>query len=1561
MLRSTPGLFWLALLLIVAPLLHVGWVLSSGEQDSDSLLFALLPERVYDVEVAMRLQDAAADGVMRTYLPVGSERQDVLAEQVLYGPGPTLLENDASGRLATWRGDAFANASAEMAVRYAFQVRVRGLKVDLDDLPPVAGRVRRAHLPFLEPTADVQSDSPEILDALQQIGAAPDSIALLTRIQLIFDEISSFRPAPFKGTTDALTTLRLREASCNGRSRSMVAMLRNIGVPARLVGGLILTNGTKKTSHQWLEAHLGGVWVPFDALNGHFGSLPANYLRMYTGDQPMFRHSSGLPFDYSYAIASRLSLPQEGLSAHQVWRAFDQAGIPVSLLRFLLLMPIGAVIVALLRNVVGMQTFGLFLPALLAVSMRETGFAIGAGAFVLVIGLVALLHPLLERWRLMYTPRLVILLIAVVALFLGISALGVHLGQTQFAYITLFPIVIVAITAERLARKWEEWGAKLALWTALQTLVVVGIAYIAMGSLLLEAMLLAFPTLYLVLVGTMLFMGRWTGVRVSEWFRFRRVEGQALGMNARNVMGVFRGNSSQAIAIANDKIATKTMLAAAGVPVSPQRGVFPSVLSLEGLRTALDRPVALKPAAGRGGGGILLIQPDPDDSGFVNIHGKPVAWSEIIQHATEIIHGRFSFGDEDVLLVEDLLVPHPEIAALHGKGIADFRFIFERHNLLMAMLRLPTAASDGKANLHAGGVGASVDLATGRLGVVVGKQGVSDRHPDGQQVKDVAVPEWEALLAVARQAAAISPLGFVGVDLVLDANLGPVVLEWNARPGLEIQNVHAQPLQLDATEAIRPPRPWGIVAVFMLLFSVLMYTDAVLFQQWAAAADVQWQVSDAAGSAGFWQWQTAEDSLRVEEQGEPSAMLTVVRAAEQRKDWRQAAVGWEQLVNAEPNLVHWSGLARARMRTKSWSDALEAYDAVLALDSMRHSAWVNSGIALSHLQRPSSSAKRYQRAQAIEPTKMSAWINEGIAWVRAEEFEKALAPLRHVVERSAGEDRAKALIYLGQAWLGLGDREQAEESFREAITLKPDSELARVGLASLQKDPEEGLRLVDQVLRLHPSSSLAYAVQARFHVAVGAMAKAESAWQRALDLDPENEELLRELADFYLSQGRSEEASALLNSGEGDEQLEDGPSEWFIRGKLASDQGRDAEAVGHYERALALSAGEMAAAWLNQGVVYRRMGQTRNALASYRSAALAREPYPEAWYNMALAFVELAQLDSAVWAYRQCITQDPNMVNAHYNLGVLYSEQGNADQAIAAWHSAVRTDPGMRKAWFNLGVNLRRAGRPEEAVAAYDSLLVRYPKDERAWFNRGIALKDLGDVEGALASYRAALEADPNYVSAWMNFGSTQADLGDYAAAASAFREAAERDPGSPEARFNLGLQLKRLGETDEAVFAFEQSAQLDVTYDRPRNMLLELYAEAGDERNRLRIENDGLPLDSVLSWGGDSIYEYGRALHRADWQQRAVGKYDLAMAEGKIGPWPQYWKAKAMEEMGDNSLAIDGYLNLLANVPDFKFGLYRCAMLLGEVGQQAEAQEMWRELENLHPEFAQEKWEDKP
>lgn len=1566
MFKARKAVFWIALLCTVLPLLRVSWVFLQEAEAGRSAWHGLLPELVYDVELNMELMDAEASSTMRTFLPVNSERQTVLEEATVEGPGAESIETSDAGRLATWSGRNFPNPAMEMSVRHRFRMRMQTLVVDLSTLPDEIGRVRPSHRVHLEPTDVVQSASEEIRDRLISLGALSDTLTLLNRLDLVFEDVQGLRKAPFKGTTDALTALRLGEASCNGRSRLMVAMLRHLGVPARLVGGLILEGGTKQTSHQWLEAHLGGHWVPFDALNGHFGMLPANYLKLYLGDEGLFRHSAGLPFNYSFTISSRLAVPVEGLNSHRLWRAFDAAGIPVSLLQFLLLLPIGAVVVAVLRNVAGAKTFGLFLPALLAVSMRETGFLLGSMAFVLVIGLVAALHPLLERWRLMYTPKLVILLVAVVGLFLGISAWGVQAGEVEFAYITLFPIVIVAIAAERFARKWEEWGAMDALSTAFQTMLVVAVAYWVMGSLTLEAAFLAFPELFLVLVGWMLLLGRWTGVRLSEWHRFRRVEGNLLGMNARNVLGVFRHNSARAIALANDKIGTKKALQEAGVPVSPMLGVFPTVLSLQGLRSVLDRPVALKPAAGRGGGGILLLIPTGHHT-WCNIHGGEVTWEEINQHATEVIHGRFSFGDEDQLLVEEMLEPAPEILELHGEGVADFRFIFERGKLLMAMLRLPTKASHGKANLHAGGVGVAIDLESGILGKVVGPSWVDAHHPDGPLVEGKKVPDWPALLRVAEASAAISPLGFVGVDLVLDKRLGPVVLEWNARPGLEIQNVHGKSLllsQLDPEKGV--PMPWRILGFTCALAGLILFSDQTLLSEWNKTAEETWVVGDVRLQENQWQW--AED-MEGESRSAPGwnpedPLVNLALEAEDRKSWSRALEIWFQLADLYPEAaVPWNGVARAHFRMQSWEKALRAYDEAIARDSLSHLAWVNSGIAASQLQRHKSATARYRRAQAIAPNRMSAWLNEGIAWVRAGEFAQALVPLNHAEERTTGARLASVLVYKGQALSKLNQFAAARQAFEEAISLNPDSELARLGLASLETKWERQMDLVNQVLQLNPTSSMALFAKGQLLVDQGDLNGGELLMERALDLSPRNEEVVRGLVGFYLEIGKIKSALALVPLGEAEAEWMNvlGPTAWFIQGRILAKQQNDSAAVKAYEKALAGSEGEMAEAWLNRGVSLRRLKEPRMAIASYVQAVEQRESYPEAWYNMALGYSELNRMDSAIWAYQQCLALDPERVNAHYNLGLLFSESGQTKNAIAAWRKAVELDPGMRKAWFNLGVNLRRSNQVEAAVAAYDSLLLRFPNDERAWYNRAIALRNLGQNKRAIQSYRMALEADPDYIAAWMNLGGLHADQRNWGAAARAYLEAVHRAPDDAEARFNLGLQLRRLNREDEAVLAFEQSAQLDAEYDRPRLQLLELYRERGNVKGLLRIQDDQLSMDSLLSWGGDSIYEYGRALHRADLQRRAISRYALSEQEGKAGDWPIYWTAKAWEELNQLEAANETYGLLLERNQSFKFGLYRGAMLKKKLGDLTGANSLWLQLEELYPSFAEEKWKDKP
>ncbi len=156
-------------------------------------------------------------------------------------------------------------------------------------------------------------------------------------LKSIFNYTHSLEPRPFKGLTDALTAARLGEGSCNGKSRLFVALARRAGIPARLVGGLILDSGRKNTSHQWVEAYVGGYWIPFDPLNGHFASLPSNYLELYRGDKFLFSHTPNINFDYSFTIQKRLvanpSLVNElrfhPFNAYVAWQAFETIGIPL--------------------------------------------------------------------------------------------------------------------------------------------------------------------------------------------------------------------------------------------------------------------------------------------------------------------------------------------------------------------------------------------------------------------------------------------------------------------------------------------------------------------------------------------------------------------------------------------------------------------------------------------------------------------------------------------------------------------------------------------------------------------------------------------------------------------------------------------------------------------------------------------------------------------------------------------------------------------------------------------------------------------------------------------------------------------------------------------------------------------------------------------------------------------------------------------------------------------------------------------------------------------------------
>lgn len=265
----------------------------------------------------------------------------------------------------------------------------------------------------------------------------------------------------------------------------------------------------------------------------------------------------------------------------------------------------------------------------------------------------------------------------------------------------------------------------------------------------------------------------------------------ALGINARNLIGIAPRNGSAGIALVRDKVRTKAVLEAAGVPVPRTLSVISDMWGLARLEEVLVEPAVIKPASGSGGGGILLLE--PDNGGYRTPGGNTLDLTAVERHAAAILHGGFSYGGKDSALVEAMLQPHPDVAALHGRGIADVRVIHIDGRPALSMLRMPSARSDGKANLHQGGVAAPVSR-KGVLGPVFDGRGYGPNHMDGPRVEGCRLPFWAETLEVSAAAAAAVPLEYVGIDIVLTTE-GPVVLEVNARPGLAIQNVNRKSLK----------------------------------------------------------------------------------------------------------------------------------------------------------------------------------------------------------------------------------------------------------------------------------------------------------------------------------------------------------------------------------------------------------------------------------------------------------------------------------------------------------------------------------------------------------------------------------------------------------------------------------------------------------------------------------------------------------------------------------------------------------------------------------------------
>jgi len=285
-----------------------------------------------------------------------------------------------------------------------------------------------------------------------------------------------------------------------------------------------------------------------------------------------------------------------------------------------------------------------------------------------------------------------------------------------------------------------------------------------------------------------------------------------LGMNRRNAACILDHNPRALYPLVDDKLRMRDLCVRIGVPTPEVYAAVRYQAVLRDLPRLLGgrNDFVIKPNRGSAGRGVLVVR-GRDGESFVRHNGEKLRPEQLRQHLSDVLSGMYSLGGRpDEAIVQQRVRLHPAFEPLTHEGVPDIRVVLYCNRPAMAMLRLPTRASNGRANLHQGGIGVGVDLGSGRTVHAVARNRFVARHPDtGVCVIGMQVPHWDDVLHMSVLVAEEVGLGYIGVDIVVDAQQGPMLLEANARPGLAIQIANGHGLvprlaEIDAAAA-RPP------------------------------------------------------------------------------------------------------------------------------------------------------------------------------------------------------------------------------------------------------------------------------------------------------------------------------------------------------------------------------------------------------------------------------------------------------------------------------------------------------------------------------------------------------------------------------------------------------------------------------------------------------------------------------------------------------------------------------------------------------------------------------------
>lgn len=475
--------------------------------------FPLLPETrstIWNIETRIKFRASGKSAQVSLYVPRSNANFAVMDENFISRGFGYTIQSSGPNRQATW---SIRKAIGEHELFYRAAIRKlqtnvvsTGLKAPSIDLPNLEGAELAAAQTII---ADINAESADIESFFGSLAKRISAVQLGDNLRLLLGK----HPSDFRKVDTAVKLLLLA------------------GYNARAVRGVKLeVENNDAPLYSWIELFEDGAWKPYSIFSD-IENISETYFPWVRGPYDIADLANGSNLSISHVVrqSDASALDNAVFSSEREIPAllnFSPFSLPLNtqvVYRILLMIPLGALVVAFIRTVIGVQTFGTFMPVLVALAFRETHLIWGIVLFCLVVGLGLAVRFALERLKLLLVPRLSAVLTTVVILMLLLSVITHKLDIERGLSVALFPMIIITMTIERMSVLWDELGGGTAIKRGVGSLVCATIVYAIFSSSVIEHFVFVFPEMLLMVLSVSMLLGRYTGYRLTELSRFRSI------------------------------------------------------------------------------------------------------------------------------------------------------------------------------------------------------------------------------------------------------------------------------------------------------------------------------------------------------------------------------------------------------------------------------------------------------------------------------------------------------------------------------------------------------------------------------------------------------------------------------------------------------------------------------------------------------------------------------------------------------------------------------------------------------------------------------------------------------------------------------------------------------------------------------------------------------------------------------------------------------------------------------------------------------------------------------